>query len=333
MPTVLITGAHGFIGRHLSRHMAGQGWTVLGLGHGAWPQAEAGRCGVAHWLNGGITCSNLKTLTSAHGAPELIFHLAGGSSVGVAIAQPREDFVRTVSTTVELLEWMRQDAPHAKLTAVSSAAVYGAGHDGPITETATLNPYSPYGHHKLMMESLCRSYGSSYGLHSVVARLFSVFGAGLRKQLLWDFCGQLEAGRHPLQLGGTGEELRDWTDVRDVVRALALIAPLASTQAQAINVGTGLGLPVRQVAGWLADAWGDGIAPSSIKFSGQSRAGDPFSLVADGSSLAKLGFEWRVPTPQAMADYVAWFRNRHETGWLAHSAVPSISSVPGKPAS
>ncbi len=332
MATVLITGAHGFIGRHLSSHMAAQGWTVLGLGHGAWPQAEAAGCGVSHWLNGEITSSNLKTLASVHGTPELVFHLAGGSSVGAAIAQPREDFARTVSTTVELLEWMRQDAPQARLAAVSSAAVYGAGHDGPIGEGARLNPYSPYGHHKLMMESLCRSYGATYGLQSVVARLFSVFGSGLRKQLLWDFCGQLEAGTRPLQLGGTGNELRDWTDVRDVVRALALIAPLASTQAAAINVGTGNGQTVHQVAQWLADAWDGTGAASSIRFSGQSRAGDPFSLVADGASLARLGFEWSVPTPQAMADYVAWFRKRHEAGWPAYSAAISNPSAPGKSA-
>ena len=75
---------------------------------------------------------------------------------------------RTVATTAELLEWMRLGARHATLVAVSSAAVYGAGHTGPIREEQALAPFSPYGYHKLMMENLCQSYAVSYGLSVMV---------------------------------------------------------------------------------------------------------------------------------------------------------------------
>ena len=91
------------------------------------------------------------------GPPDYIFHLAGGSSVGASIANPYEDFSRTVATTAELLEWMRLAAQNATLVSVSSAAVYGAGHTGPIREEHALLPFSPYGYHKLMMENLCQS--------------------------------------------------------------------------------------------------------------------------------------------------------------------------------
>ena len=310
MASVFITGAHGFIGQHLARELAAPGVRVGGLGHGAWPAPEAAAGGVAHWINGEISASNLRLLAAEVGTPDTVFHLAGGSSVGAAIASPREDFARTVSTTAELLEWMRLDAPKARLVAVSSAAVYGAGHDGRIAEGATLEPFSPYGHHKLMMESLCRSYGSTYGLQSVVARLFSVFGPGLRKQLLWDTCTRLEAGQQPLVLGGGGGELRDWTDVRDVVRALALLPQHASARGEAINVGTGVATPVRQVAAWLVEAFHGGSESVDLQFSGRSRPGDPFSLVADGSRLAGLGFTWHRTVPQAFHEYVAWFRSR-----------------------
>ena len=100
------------------------------------------------------------------------------------MANPREDFLRTVATTAELLEWLRQEAPRTRLAAVSSAAVHGTGHAGRIAESAPTRPLSPYGYHKLMMERLCRSYASSYGLPCLVLRLFSVDGPGLRKQLL-----------------------------------------------------------------------------------------------------------------------------------------------------
>jgi UDP-glucose 4-epimerase len=309
---ILITGAHGFIGKHLARHLAALGHHVSGLGHGLWPVAEALRWGVADWINGDVQSANLRAL-QARQEPELVFHLAGGSTVGAAIANPREDFFRTVASTVELIEWIRLDLPSARLIAVSSAAVYGSGASGPIAEDTIGVPYSPYGHHKRMMESLCRSHGDTYGLDFRVARLFSVYGPGLKKQLLWDMCTRLAAGESPMVLGGSGQELRDWTHVDDVVAALALIAfdSTPALRSQAINIGTGVGTPVQTIAQSVIDAWheraGDAEKPA-LRFSGQSRPGDPFSLVADSARLSRLGFTWRTPLSLGVGSFVDWFR-------------------------
>ena len=311
MGLVFITGAHGFIGRHLARTLSGAGHTVAGLGHGAWPESEALAAGVSHWINGDIVPANLHLLQRAcGGTPEHVVHLAGGSSVGAAVANPREDFFRTVATTAELLDWMRSDAPTSNLIAVSSAAVYGAGHVGAIVEDAPLNPFSPYGHHKRMMEDLCRSYAASYGLRVCVARLFSVYGEGLTKQLLWDLCSRLAAGNRPLTLGGLGDELRDWTDVRDVCRALQCLLEQASTTAPVFNVGSGQGVTVREVAGAVAAAWAAATQEperAELVFSGISRTGDPFSLVAAPQRLSSLDFDWQVGLREGLARYVEWF--------------------------
>jgi UDP-glucose 4-epimerase len=310
MSNILITGAHGFIGKYLARWLARQGHQVMGLGHGIWPAAEAASWGVTHWLNGDIQSGNLRLLQHASGTPDVVYHLAGGSSVGVAIANPREDFFRTVATTAELLEWLRVDAPQARLVAVSSAAVYGSGHDGLIAEDATLTPYSPYGHHKRIMEELCRSYATSYGLRISIARLFSVFGVELKKQLLWDLCTRLAAGTRPLLLGGSGNELRDWTDVRDVVRALDLLATQARAEMEVVNVGTGTGASVRKIATTIARHWPLADAADVLQFSGTSRPGDPFSLVANATRLNKLGFAWQMSVDDGLAAYVRWFQGR-----------------------
>jgi UDP-glucose 4-epimerase len=312
MLNILITGAHGFIGKHLARWLAQQGHQVSGLGHGIWPAAEAAAWGVSHWLNGDIQSGNLRLLQQVGGTPDTVYHLAGGSSVGVAIANPREDFFRTVATTAELLEWLRVDAPQARLVAVSSAAVYGSGHEGRIAEDATLTPYSPYGHHKRIMEELCRSYAASYGLRVSIARLFSVFGAELKKQLLWDLCTRLAAGTRPLVLGGSGNELRDWTDVRDVVRALDLLATQASAEVAVVNVGTGAGSTVRQIASGVAGHWPLPEPAQALQFSGQSRPGDPFSLVANATDLKQMGFAWEIPVDDGLAAYVRWFQGQRE---------------------
>lgn len=304
-----ITGARGFIGRHVARECAARGGLVAGLGHGAWSNPEAAPWGISHWLNGDITASNLSRLAETTGLPGVVLHLAGGSSVGSAIDQPREDFFRTVATTVELLEWLRLASPATVVVAVSSAAVYGAGHEGLITEDARLTPFSPYGHHKLMMESLCRSYGDTYGLRAVVARLFSVYGDGLTKQLLWDACAQLEAGVGSLSLGGTGRELRDWVHVDDIAAVLATLDAQAATTVPVFNVASGRGTPVSGIADALVSAWrkARGGPAIGVTFTGRSRPGDPFSLVADVGALAGIGARCEHEVATGIAAYVAWF--------------------------
>src|SRR5262249_37393964 len=150
------------------------------------------------------------------------------------------------------LEWLRNSAPECLVVVASSAAVYGADHPGPIAEDANLAPISPYGHHKLMMEQLCKSYALSFGMRSLIVRLFSAYGPNLRKQLLWDACSRLSHGGQTLTLGGTGDEMRDWTDVRDVVRLLAYLAePPPGAHYHVINGGSGRATRVADIADML----------------------------------------------------------------------------------
>jgi UDP-glucose 4-epimerase len=306
--TIWVTGANGFIGRHLVHELAGAGRAVHGVGHGALDAAEAGRIGLQSWINGEIDAANLNALSAAHGLPAQVFHLAGGSSVGVSIERPFEDFSRTVDSTARLLEWLRGSAPDCRVIAASSAAVYGADHPGPIPESAVPTPMSPYGQHKLMMEQLCGSYARTYGMRCSVVRLFSVYGPNLRKQLLWDICSRLSAGQASLALGGTGGEIRDWTDVRDVARLLARVAELPPQDAfDVVNGGSGRGTSVADIAAGLVRQWG-GNTP--VRYSGVGRAGDPVSLLADDAGLRRIGFDWRISLDRGLADYVAWFKQQ-----------------------
>ena len=308
MSLIWITGAHGFIGRYLARHLSLRGHRVVGIGHGFWPQIEAARWGISDWMDSDITVTSLGQLRQACGIPEEVYHLAGGSSVGAAFSNPHEDFFRTVVSTAELLEWVRQYAPGIRLVAVSSAAVYGSAHQGPIAEDARKSPYSPYGAHKLIMEELCHSYAANFAVKVVVPRLFSVYGPGLKKQLLWDLCGKLAAGG-PVVLGGTGAEVRDWTHVQDVVHALEQAAGLADDQAPVLNLATGVPTSVRDIAFTLVSQWSGAAAAERLSFSKHSRPGDPFSLIADVTSQRSHGVACSTPITQGLAEYVDWYRN------------------------
>jgi UDP-glucose 4-epimerase len=308
---VLITGARGFIGQYVARAFADQGYVVAGLGHGAWLEADHQRGGVSEWRKGEVSHANLDALANAVGLPDVVIHLAGGSAVGPSFAQPGEDFHRSVVAASALAEWLRLRAPEAKLVMASSAAVYGAGHNDPIAEAAASTPYSPYGFHKRMAELLLESYARNFGLRVAIVRLFSVYGPGLRKQLLWDACTRLAQGAKVLALGGTGAELRDWINVTDVAQLMLCAADRANQEAIVINGGTGVATPVIDIAQQICAAWGAG---RTVEFSGSARAGDPFRLVADVARAQALGFTPGVSWQQGIDDYVAWFRSQYVSG-------------------
>jgi UDP-glucose 4-epimerase len=153
---------------------------------------------------------------------------------------------------------------------------------------------------------LCRSYAVTFGIRSTVARLFSVYGPRLRKQLLWDICSRLQRDSQTLDLGGTGAEIRDWTDVRDVVRLLVKIGEIPQPETfRIINGGSGRGTSVAEIANMLISNWGGDVA---VRYSGVVRAGDPVSLLADDAGLRRLPFDWRIPIDRGLVDYAKWFK-------------------------
>jgi len=308
MTTIWITGGKGFIGRHLARLVAGYGNQVYGIGHGSWPAEEAGRWGYTTWFVGEIDADNLKRMSQVSGAPNIVYHLAGGASVGASFQDPRDDFCRSVESSSRLLEWLRLNAPNAQLVTASSAAVYGAAHAGLILEDVAIAPYSPYGTHKAMMESLCRSYAENFGLRIAIVRLFSVYGAGLEKQLIWDLCSKLAvAGGRPVLLGGTGGELRDWLHISDAVNLLWMARAQCNKNCPVLNGGAGVATSIREVANLVCEAWG---GEANVEFSGIARAGDPPSLVADCGRENQMGFIPSVKLAEGILDAVRWFKAR-----------------------
>jgi UDP-glucose 4-epimerase len=302
--TLIVTGARGFIGRTVCRYFGSQGFIVCGVGHGDVPVGELEGSGLASWRQGEVDFSNLDSIFAAHGPVAGVVHLAGGASVGVSLRAPLEDFNRTCQTSVQLLDWIRQRSPHTPVLFVSSAAVYGATHNGAIREDAPTLPESPYGTHKLVMESLCRSYAHNFGLRAVILRLFSVYGEGLRKQLPWDTCSSL-ARSGLARLGGTGREIRDWIHVADAAELIRLALTQASERCPTMNGGTGQRTLVREFAEEIAALWGNG---ARIEFSGEQRAGDPDSLLADTQRSIGIGFEPKIDLRSGLRRYVDWFR-------------------------
>jgi UDP-glucose 4-epimerase len=309
MSVAWVTGAKGFIGRHLVKRLATSGTAVFGLGHGNWPQDVAKQGGVSHWINGGVDANNLLQLLRSGEKPDVIYHLAGGSSVGFSLQHPSEDFQRTVLSTSSLLEFVRSVLPGTPVVAVSSAAIYGNSPLPNLPEEGIYTPYSPYGFHKRMAELMSESYARSFGATITVVRFFSIYGPGLQKQLLWDTCSRLSKHPSHLALHGTGEELRDWLHVEDAVtlleRAGQLRAPNGFTF---INGGTGQGTSVSKIVEMLCKAWGSN---ASVSFSGEVRNGDPRTLVANTDRLkSTTGLPPSRDLFEGISEYVQWYKSQ-----------------------
>lgn len=306
MMEILITGAHGFIGQYLAAYANKKGATVSGIGYGTNLSNLVMDVEVSNWLEGEITTENLDKLYDGRDLPEVIFHLAGGSAVGASFNDPFLDFERTVYTSAVLFDWIHKRCSSAKVVCISSAAVYGDGLQAPIRVTDRLKPYSPYGVHKAMMENVAHSYMENFGIESVCVRPFSVYGEGLRKQLLWDLCNKIQAGDQEIILGGTGNEIRDWLHVSDAA-ALIWSAQYAGDKGiNIINGGTGVGTSVKAIAQLLIESWG---RKNVLSFSGNSRAGDPSSLLAEISEANTLGFKPEVELKDGIESYVRWYQS------------------------
>ncbi|MEO6830061.1 MAG: NAD-dependent epimerase/dehydratase family protein, partial [Acidobacteriaceae bacterium] len=237
---VVVTGANGFLGRHVARLFARKGYTVLGMGHGNWSREEWELWGLSAWQSVDVT---LKTLIEYAGEPTFIVHCAGGGSVAFSIEDPLADFERTVETTAHVLEYVRTSAPACRVVYPSSASVYGSVETIPIHESCPAAPISQYGTHKLMAEQMVTSYSRQFGTSAAIVRLFSVYGCGLRKQLLWDACCKFADNDSTFM--GTGDEVRDWLHVEDAAALLLAAAEHASPQCPTVNGGSGQGVTVR----------------------------------------------------------------------------------------
>lgn len=297
----LVTGANGAIGRHVAFTLAAHGWQVVGLGHGTWGHEEQLAWGVSHWYKGDV---NLITLQAIKISPSLIIHCAGSGAVGASFEEPYTDFARTVSATLAVLEYIRINCPNAKLVYPSSAAVYGVAEQFPIRETANLTPASPYGAHKKIAEDLILEYSKYFHLNCAIVRLFSIYGPGFRKQLLWDACNHIL--NNEAQFYGTGDETRDWLHVSDAAKLMLCASENAACDCPIINGAGGKAVTVREIILELI-----GLMNSSVKpvFCGTHKKGDPVHYLADIQRSLEWKWKPEISLKDGLINYVDWFKS------------------------
>lgn len=306
MKRVLVTGAHGFLGRHAAALFKKKGFEVVGIGHGHWGFENPEDFGIDEWIEADV---NQVGLSHVRGLINCVVHCAGGSSVGHSLEHPLREFQRTVNSTVNLLEFIRIKHPAASIIYPSSAAVYGDQPDILLSEDSELSPFSPYGFYKKIVEDLCESYARNFGIPVVVIRFFSIYGAGLQKQLLWDACNKLLSGKKTVKFYGTGNETRDWIHVEDAAELIYLLSKSPSGF-DIVNGGSGTRIAVKDILAMLSDELETTV---DILMGNENKPGDPKHYWANISKVQKLGWIPQVKIEDGLHEYVQWFKS-HKQG-------------------
>ncbi len=302
---ILITGAKGFVGSNVCKYFKEKGYITYGIGHGGLSVEESHVIGLDYWKKDDISISAILEFDQKF---DLIVHCGGSGSVGFSVEHPYDDFKKTVDGTLEVLEYMRLYNSEAHLIYPSSPAVQGECEDEPIKEEYIGKPTSPYGYHKKISEDLCQSYSEKYDLTISIVRLFSVYGKGLKKQLLWDAYHKIKDAKEEVTFWGTGEETRDFIHIDDVIIIFEKLLQ-KSNKFTIINGGTGIKHTIKDVVEMVRNLVNKDI---KIKFNQEVNIGNPIYYWACLNRLESFDFKGKVKFEDGLKPFITWAKGKND---------------------
>jgi UDP-glucose 4-epimerase len=234
---------------------------------------------------------------------DILINCAGASSVPSSLIDPSNDFERNVTLVKDILERIRLSGNNnIRFVNLSSAAVYGNPQNLPVLESDKCQPISPYGSHKMMAEELCRYYHNCFGIKTLSLRIFSAYGIGQQKMLLWDLHQKILNSNGEIILFGTGNESRDFIHTEDIYRQLILAINKSNFDGEAVNVANGKEVYVKDVVEIYKKHY-----PTSFtyQFNGENRPGDPLNWCADISRMSDWGYLQKVKIEEGIVEYIS----------------------------
>jgi GDP-4-dehydro-6-deoxy-D-mannose reductase len=296
----LVTGAHGFVGQHLVRHLQDQGDDVVALDRTGPDPVD-------------VTDPDAVAEAMRRAAPDAVYHLAGWADVGASWADPIGAFRVNAEGTLNVLLACR-DAEVDRIVAVGSADVYGVvgPADLPLTEASPLRPTSPYAAGKAAAEQVAVQANLGHGVAVIRVRPFNHLGPGQSDKFVAPALAARIAraevdGADSIVVGNLSAR-RDFTDVRDVVRAYRLLVEHGEP-GEVYNVCSGRDLAIQELADLLV-----GMAERPIRLEPDPALLRPIDLPVLRGDAGRLrgatGWAPEIPLEQTLADLLDDMRRR-----------------------
>lgn len=304
MKRALITGSEGFVGRYLRHELEENGYEVIGL------DIQAGEKTVQADL---LNAEQMRSVV-AECQPNILIHLAGQADVARSWQIPQKTVEINLIGAINLMEAVRSYNPAVRMVLVGSSDQYGnlgaAGKS--VGEEIAMCPGTPYAVSKLAQEEMARVYARAYGLNVCMTRSFNHGGAGQREGfLISDFSAgiaRVEKGIQEKLRVGNLTVRRDFTHVKDVVRAYRLLAEQGHS-GESYNVGAGVTYSAQEILDKLC-----GLAVCEIAVEqdpAKMRPSDTPVICCDHSKLtAHTGWEPKLGVDEMLKDSLEYWRAR-----------------------
>jgi nucleoside-diphosphate-sugar epimerase len=306
---VLITGVAGFIGSSIARRMLAEGHEVVGIDS------------FSSYYDRSIKESNIHQLRTAQFSlvdadinscdvdslladVEVVFHQAGQPGVRKSWGDEFAIYASAnILATQRLLEAARRSKSLLKFVYASSSSLYGNAEGYPTSEAALPKPISPYGVSKLAAEHLCSLYASNFNVPTVSLRYFTVYGPGQRPDMAFTRFVKSAVLNEEIRIFGSGEQIRDFTFIDDIVNANVLAATSQTTPGDVFNVAGGTNISVNEVLAIIEEIHGSRLNVRYI----EAVAGDVIRTGGDISKIqGSLGWTPVVGIEEGLRRHYEW---------------------------
>jgi dTDP-glucose 4,6-dehydratase/UDP-glucose 4-epimerase len=238
---------------------------------------------------------------------DLVINCSGSASVQISFNSPFDDYNLNVNNVLLHLNSIKEYAPKTKYLLLSSAAVYGNPNVFPICENNFVAPISPYGYHKLAAENLCKEFNDIFNVQTLIVRIFSAYGPGLKKQLFWDLHQKCLIS-DKVELFGTGDETRDFIFIDDLVEAIKLLIINSSFENETYNIGSGYSTKIKDVAKVFFENL---PKPIDYFFSNTALSGAPNNWSVNIERLKAFGFDPHYSINKGIKKTSLWLQENY----------------------
>jgi nucleoside-diphosphate-sugar epimerase len=315
----LVTGAAGFVGSNLTRRLLDEGHSVVGIDsltpYYAVDLKQRNLLGVRNAKFEFIEADiNEVDLDAALNGVDVVYHQAGQPGVRSSWGSEFQTYTQNnVVATQRLLEAARRQGQLQKFVYASSSSIYGDAERFPTTERDVPQPVSPYGVTKLAAEHLVSLYGTNFGVPTISLRYFTVYGPGQRPDMAFTRFVQSALSEREIRIFGTGEQIRDFTFIDDIVEANRLAGQASGVRAgEVVNVSGGSNISVNEVLETLSSIAGHSLRVSYV----ERAAGDVHRTGGSSEKAAEvLGWASSVGIEEGLRRQYAWAQDTADV-WM-----------------